>query len=110
MNITVRFDRFCAAIRRLIRRWRYGPDTDCSKCGQRMNWAKGCGPNRTQCARCWYGRNDATATKTAIDVAQLRRFGQWKAAHGIDTMEPNMACPCGSGRKWKRCHGQTMKG
>ena len=109
MNITADFTRLIDALRKWIadtsKRFRYGPDVNCSQCGQRMNWTKGRGPGRDQCARCWYGRNDAAATRKAIEAAERARFEKWKRGSGFQC-RANDPCPCKSGRKWKHCHGQ----
>ncbi len=51
---------------------------------------------------------DATGRQTAEDAArpQARRdVGQLGAQQALRSVSRNDPCPCGSGRKWKRCHG-----
>lgn len=54
---------------------------------------------------------DASGCRTAADAARppAERTGNL-GPNGLGTVGRNDPCPCGSGKKWKRCHGAERGG
>jgi preprotein translocase subunit SecA len=69
---------------------------------QRLDWKA---EHKHECARFKAEAEAAKEAEAKAGAAGGGRSGEGAAGGGAAKIKPNEKCPCGSGKKYKKCHG-----